>query len=243
MTWVILNVLGVVALAGGELTQQHLLNLKNAYSERTRAVLTFLFQSLLTIPFILLLGYGSQLFSIFVPITLIKIIAVTFLSSIAMIFYLRSFKVKNISFSTIFASVSVPIATFLGIVFFNESTSLTKFLGIVLILLSIISLNLRNTSLEKNHFFGLLAGVMFGVAYTLDKSILQTVSPLIYIFWAFFLVSFWGFLLIPKQVIKSVKNRPSSALIPIAISGIGYFFYNFFTFNAYKLGGEVGRVD
>lgn len=29
----------------------------------------------------------------------------------------------------------------------------------------------------------------------------------------------------------------------IAISGIGYFLFNYFTFRAYILGGEVGRVD
>ena len=97
--------------------------------------------------------------------------------------------------------------------------------------------------MEKNHFFGLIAGAMFGVGYTIDKSILQTINPLVYILWAFFLVSLWGFLFNPKQVISSVKSKPMSALIPVVISGVGYFLYNFFTFSAYRLGGEVGRID
>ena len=122
MNWFIFNILAVVALALAELTQQHLLNLKDAYSARTSAVLTFLFQSLLTLPFIFLFGYQSIIFSIFDQSTFLKVLSVTFLSSIAMIFYLKSFTVKNISFSTIFASISVPI---------TELFSLTKVLQLL----------------------------------------------------------------------------------------------------------------
>jgi drug/metabolite transporter (DMT)-like permease len=116
-------------------------------------------------------------------------------------------------------------------------------LGIVLVLLAIISLNVKNLSLEKNHFYGLVAGALFGIAYTLDKKIVQSVDPIIYIFWVFTLVAFFGFLFNPKAVIDMVKNARFEYYRPILISGIGYFLYNFFTFSAYKVGGEVGRVD
>ncbi|NTW15648.1 MAG: hypothetical protein HGA38_04775, partial [Candidatus Moranbacteria bacterium] len=134
MTWFVLGLLSVLALAAAELTQQHLLNVKNAFTERTSAVLTFLFQSIFVLPIILLSGIADQLFSVFTPSVFPKAFSATLIASFAMVFYLRSFKVKNISISTIFTSFSVVVSTSLGIVFFSESGSFGKLLGIALIL-------------------------------------------------------------------------------------------------------------
>lgn len=243
MTWFILSLTSVFALAAAELTQQHLLNTKNPFSPRSSAVLTLLCQSLLTIPFILLTPLRYQLFDIFLENTRYQTIIVTLIASVAMVFYLKSFQVKNISLSAIFVSSSVIVSTFLGVIFFKESTSYIKLLGIFLILAAIVSLNYKNSILEKNHFFGLLAGMLFGISYTLDKSIVSNINPIVYIFWAFFLVALFGFLLNPKEVILSVRGKTLSAFKAILFSGVGYFLYNLLTFNAYVLGGEVGRID
>ncbi len=244
MTWFLLAICSVFALALGELMQQHLLHFKNQFSERTSAVLTFLFQSLLTAPVILFSPLRSQLFALFQPGLFPRVLIVTFIASIAMIFYLRSFKVKNISISAIFVSFSTVISTSLGIIFFHESLDPPKFLGIGLILGAIISLNLKNIHLEKNHFYGLLAGIMFGVTYSLDKSILITgIHPLIYVFWAFMLVPVFGFLFSIKEVITNLQGKKLTDFKSIYISGFGYFIYNLCTFFAYRLGGEVGRID
>ncbi len=243
MAWFIFSLLSVFALASAELTQQHLLNLKNPLSPRASAVLTFLFQSVLMLPVVLFSPLKEEVFNIFRPDLIPLVFAVTLIASVGMIFYLKSFQVKNISFSSIFGSCSVLVSTFLGIVFFQESTSVLKFLGILLILLAIVSLNLKNAHLEKNHFFALASGIMFGVAYSLDKAIVLSVSPVVYIFWAFLLVSLFGFLFSPRHIINSVRGRNLKVFIPVIVSGVGYFLYNFFTFNSYRVGGEVGRVD
>ncbi len=243
MIWLTLSILSVLALAAAELTQQHLLNLEDPFDPRTSSVLTFLFQSFLTVPFIFILGIEKQIFSIFNLAIFPRVLLVTFISSIAIVFYLKSFKVKNISISSIFISFSVIVATFLGIIFFSESISYLKFLGIALILFAIIIANYKNIILEKNHFYGLVAGLIFGVCYTLDKSIVTHVHPLVYIFWAFFMVAVWGFLVGSKSVVKALRNKKLKAYAPIVVSGTGYFLYNFMTFTAYRFGGEVGRVD
>jgi drug/metabolite transporter (DMT)-like permease len=243
MTWFTFSLLSIFALAIAELTQQHLLNQKDSFSERTSAVFTFIFQSLLTIPVLFILNLESEFFTIFQPQLLPKIILVTILASIAMIFYFKSFRVKNISFSTIFISFSTVVSTILGIIFFSESTSPLKFLGIGLILGAIVVVNYKNAALEKNHFFGLIAGTLFGVSYTLDKGILVYLHPLIYLFWVFLLVAIFGTVLGFKDVKSSLRNKKFSAYKPLLISGLGYFFYNLFTFSAYKIGGEVGRID
>ena len=155
MTWFIFSLLSILALATAELTQQHLLYLKNGFNARTSAVLTFLFQSLIAIPFLFIFGLSDQIFSIFNQDIFPRVLLVTFISSIAMILYLKSFKVKNISISVIFISSSIIVSTFLGIIFFSESLDSLKFLGIALVLMAIVVVNYKNVTLEKNHLFGL----------------------------------------------------------------------------------------
>ncbi|OGH14830.1 MAG: hypothetical protein A2687_00085 [Candidatus Levybacteria bacterium RIFCSPHIGHO2_01_FULL_38_26] len=241
--WFYLAIISVIALAAGELTQQHLLNRKEAFTPRTSAVLTFLFQSLATLPIILFTPLKTEIFSVLKPDILWQVILVTFISSFAMVFYLKSFQVKNISLSAIFISISVVVSTVLGIIIFGESTSFLKFAGIILILAAIVGVNYKNVILEKNHYWGLAAGTLFGLAYVIDKHIVLDINPVVYVLWAFFLVSFFGFIFKPKEVIKSIRSKRISAFRIIVISGIAYLAYNLFTFNAYVFGGEVGRVD
>ncbi len=243
MTWFVLGLLSVLALAAAELTQQHLLNVKNAFTERTSAVLTFLFQSIFVLPIILLSGIAGQLFSVFTPLVFPKAFFATLIASFAMVFYLRSFKVKNMSISTIFTSFSVVVSTSLGIVFFSESGSFGKLLGIVLILSAIVLANWKNSVLERNHFNGLAAGTLFGIVYTLEKDIMSHVHPLAYLFWAFLMIVVWGVIFGGKEVIRSVKGKGLRSYVPIVASGFGYLLFNMLTYFAYTFGGEVGRVD
>lgn len=243
MSWFYLSLLSVFGLAAAELLQQKLLNDKNAVNERTSAVLTFLVQALFVLPFILFSPLHREFFAIFNPAIRFNVIAVTVIGAVAMIFYLKSFRVKNISISAIFVACSTIISTSLGILFFQESTSLLKYLGIALVLLSIISLNIKNATLEKNHFYGLLAGIGFGINYTLDKGSLMYVHPLVYLFWVFLFVALLGFLLGPRDVLSCLKGKNFTILKPIIASGFGYVLYNVCTFFAYTYGGEVGRID
>lgn len=244
MSWFFLALLSVIALATAELLQQRLLNKKSAINERASGMLTFLFQAVLILPFVLLTpAYSKEFFSVFQPAIFSQLFAVTSLASLGMLFYLRSFKVKNISYSSIFGSFSVVVSTTLGIIVFQESTNPIKFIGILFILLAIVFLNYRNVHLEKNHFYSLLSGAIFGICVTLDKSILQTVETPIYMFWTFLGAAFFGFLFHPKSVITSLKGKGIEAYRLIAVSGLCYFAYNFLTFTAYTVGGEVGKVD
>lgn len=243
MHWFAFSLISIFALAVAELTQQHLLNLKNPLSPRTSGVLTFLTQSIFAFPIIFLMGLSGQILSPFHLAVVIPIITVAFVASVAMIFYFKSFQVKNISFSTILISLSVVVSTTLGIIVFGEGTNFLKFLGIVLIMLAIVSVNIKNLNIEKNHYFGLIAGIMFGVSYTIDKFIVRSVHPIIYIAWTFALIALFGFLLNPKEVINEIKVRKLNDYRPILISAIGYLIFNFATLTAYTAGGEVGKVD
>ena len=86
MNWFSFTAIAVLALAVAELMQQRLLNIKNAFSERASAVLTFIFQSLITIPFLFLFRVEDQLLVIFDVHIFFKILLVAFVSSIVMVF-------------------------------------------------------------------------------------------------------------------------------------------------------------
>ncbi len=243
MNWFLFSVLSIFFLAISEIIQQYLLNLKDAFSPRVSATLTFLVQSFIALLLLFVFNIEDQIFLIFDFSIFLKLLLVSFLSSISMILYLKSFKVRSISFSLIFVSFSVVISTLLGIIFFSESVNFLKFLGIAFIMLAIILVNYKNASLEKNSFYGLLAGFIFGFNYFLDKSIILEIHPLIYIFWNFFMIVVWGFIFNIKDFINSIKFKRISDYKFILFSGIGYFLFNLFTFMAYSHGGEVGRVD
>lgn len=243
MMWFLLALLSVTALAAAELLQQRLLNKQSAVNERASGVLTFLFQALFVLPFVLLTPYGKEFFAVFQPTIFPQLLAVTSIASVGMVFYLRSFKVKNISYSSIFGSFSVVVSTALGIMVFGESTDPMKFIGILFILVAIVLVNYRNVHLEKNHFYSLLSGALFGICFTLDKSILQSVSTPVYMFWTFLGASLFGFLFHPKSVLTSLKGKGFEAYRLIIVSGLCYFAYNALTFTAYTIGGEVGKVD
>jgi len=243
MTWFFLSLLSIFAIATAELTQQHLLNAKNSLDEKSSTVFTLLFQTLVVFPLIFIFGEAHNIFSVFDRDILPKILLVTFISYFSIIFYFKSFKVKNISVSTIFVSFSAIVSTFLGIIFFSESTSYLKFLGIGLILIAIILINYKKVIIERNHFYGLIAGFIFGIAYTIDKSIVLDIDPLVYMFWLFLIISVWGFFFSGKSIFKAVRDKRAFPFKSIIVSGLGYVLYNLFTFIAYRNGGEVGRVD
>lgn len=243
MTWFSYNLLSVLALASAELCQQHLLVTSKQMDARTSAISTFFVQAILALAMVFLLGLNTQLAQVFSPKTLPLLLSVCLIGSVAMVFYLQSFKVKSISFSLIFISWSAVVSTALGIVFLSESTHALKFAGMALVLGSLIILNFRNLRLESNHLFALMAGFLFGLTYTLDKTIVLTTHPLVYMFWGFLLLSIFGFLQKPVATLRLLKALSAADGKLIILSALAYFIFNFCTFKAYTLGAEVGRVD
>jgi drug/metabolite transporter (DMT)-like permease len=243
VTWFFLSLISVIAISGADLLQQHLLQVKDPLNERASTVLILLVQSFLSLPLIFLLGLHTEFAKLLDLQLFLKFLLVAAVGSSGVLLYFKSLKVKNISLSVVLAMFSVVVSTTLGIIFFHESTHILKFFGIVLIMLAVILVQWKNNLLEKNHFFALAAGISFGISYTLDKSIVTQINPLLYIFVGFLLSAITSFLFGPFKVIDSIKNKPLKSFRPIVLSGLGYFLFNLFTYLSYLYGGEVGRVD
>ena len=71
-------------------------------------------QAIFTLPLIFILGLIDEFFSVFDPPIFPYFIAVAIIGSVAMVLYLRSFNVKNISISSIFLSLSIIVSTTIG---------------------------------------------------------------------------------------------------------------------------------
>lgn len=243
MNWFALSLLSVSFLATTELTQHYLLHRsKTTFSPLVSTVLAFAIQTLLALPFVFIF-YRHELPNLLDQQLAMRVVLVAALSFIGNLFYFHSFKVKNISLSAILVSFSVVVSTILGIIFFDESIGVLKFLGIGLVLIAIVGVNYKNIHLERNHLFGLAAGVFFGTCYALDKSIVGSVHPFVYIATMFPLIAVFGFAYRPKEVSRSVIAKPLAAYKIVLVSALCNFLYNIFTFLAYTRGGEVGRVD
>jgi drug/metabolite transporter (DMT)-like permease len=243
VSWFTLSLCSVSALAFAELTQQRLLRDSPRLNERTSAVMTFLLQALLSLAAVAALGLTPRLLLPLQSNILPWLAAAALISSFAMTFYLRSFKVQSISVSCIFISWSAAVSAILGIICFSESAGGAKIAGVLAVLLAIAALNFRNAHLEPNHLYGLLGGALFGVTYVLDKKIVLATHPVTYMVWAFLLVALCGALQDSRGTLRALKLVTRRDLAAVAASGLGYFVYNFCTFSAYAAGGEVGRVD
>ncbi len=242
MAWFILSIGSITFLAAAELAAQKILTRKESLSPTVSAFLGYSLQALMTLPLLLFLPVADR-FKIFESSVFISYIAVVIIGTLGAIVYLRSFKVKNISISIIFGSLSVVVSTTLGIIFFNESAGFMKFIGIGLILLAIFILNFRNASLEKNHFYGLFSGILYGAAYYLDKNIVQVVHPLAYIFWVYAGLAVCTFFINPFKTVKSLQSKSPGLIKLVAVSSTGFILYNLLTFFSYRVGGEVGKID
>jgi len=243
MNWFLFCILSVFALAAAELIQQYLLNdEKHNIEEKLSGFLTFFLPALLMIPFVIA-GYSSSMLAIFSSGTLPYFLGSSFAGSFGTIFYLRSFKVSSISYSTILVASSAIFSTILGILFLNESIDLYKFLGILLILTAIVVSNLNNEKFEKASLWGLAAGIFYGTMYTLDKFIVLEIDPFVYLFWSFLFTSLMLFIRTPVVLLKGISTIKISSLKVILLSGFAYLIYNLFTFVSYTYGGEVGKVD
>lgn len=243
MTWFSFSLLSITALALAELSQQKILHRQAKFDERTSAVLTVGVQIPLILSLIFLSGQVNAILPALLNKSFVFICFLALIGSFANIFYFKSLNVKNISISTIFISLSVVVSTILGIIVFQESQSLVKFLGIGLVLTAIVALNWKNVQIEKYHYYGLATGAMYGLSYTLDKYISLNMNTLVFMFLLWSMSTIFMAIENPKKIYNSVISASSKEYIPILLSGLGYFFFNFFTLTAYKLGGEVGIID
>lgn len=239
--WFIYALLSIITLAVSEISQKVSLTQKANISSITNNFFVWTLQSIGG----LILAFIFKNWDIYLDIrNLITLLFVTIAYFLGGTFFYHSYKANSPSISIILGSISIVISTILGICFMNESKEIPKFIGIFLILFSIVYVNYsKKSQLDKYNFSAFLGGICYGIAYTLDKWIVKDYSPFTYLTILCFLVALFSLFSKSKLIITESRKLNLKNFIPIVISSIFFTFYNTFTFLSYKNGGNVGSVD
>jgi drug/metabolite transporter (DMT)-like permease len=241
MTWLICTILAIVFVAIADINQKISLTGKSNISSITNNFYCWGFIGLLALAVSLFFGFTFPHFDSQFILKLLTLSIVYFLGGT---FFYASYKSNSVSISATLGTVSSVITTILGIILFAESTSLLKFIGGIIILASIIFVNLsKSVRPDKYNLLALAGGACYGLAYTLDKSFVLGLNPIVYQAILSLSVAIFSFVARPKLIITESRTIVRSTWRSILTAASFFFFYQFFLFNAYKHGGEVGRTD
>jgi len=240
MSWYLWALLSVIVLAGSEFSQKISMTQKVNISAITNNFFVWLLQGSSGLILTVFFGNFNLTFSAVDWLRLLLVAIIYFLGGH---FYYTSFKSNSPSISIILGSISIVISTLLGIIFFKESTVYTKFIGIFLILVSVIWVNFKKQKFDKYNLFALLGGVCYGFTFTLDKSFAVNIDPLFYVVLMCFSVGLISFILKAKHIYSDLVRMKISDFYPILSTSFFGTLFNAFTFMSYSKGGNVGVVD
>jgi drug/metabolite transporter (DMT)-like permease len=241
ITWLTLTIVGLFCVALADISQKMSLKGESPLSSITNNFIVWNILGVISLIYFLFLG---QSFPVLSPSFFIKLIPLATAYFLGGTFYYQSFKGNSVSLSAVLATVSCLITTFLGILFFNESTTLLKFIGSFIVLCAIVIVNYqKKLHFEKYNIYALLGGLFYGVAYTADKYFIISSSPDFYQIVLCFSVGMASFVFRPRQIIRELGKFEKYLIPSIASATIFFFLYQKFLFWAISIGGEVGRID
>lgn len=163
MTWQIYTIISVLALSSSVLLQKVLLS-KFKSDPYSYAVVFQGLVGILLMIFALLVGFKLPSIEAVIIPAIISVIAF----GLGHIAYAKTLQVVEASaFSVLFATQAIWIML-LGILLFNESLTILQIIGAIIIFCSVSLLvkNIKLLKLDKGAAFGLLTGILFGIAIT-----------------------------------------------------------------------------
>lgn len=240
-TWLIYSLLSVLTLAGAEISQKISLTQKVNISAITNNFFVWTFQGLIG----LLLAVILDQFSMVIPQQLLlKLFLIGVVYFAGGTFFYSSYKGNSPSISIVLGTISVVISSLLGTLFLHDKYTTLMVVGIALVLSAISFLNLnRKEKLTKYNLYAVLGGICFGFAFTLDKSIVTTVSPFMYLGLMCLSVAIVSVVTSFKHIKKEFGVLVGSNFLPMISSAIFGASFNLFTFFAYRNGANVGVAD
>lgn len=239
--WLPLTLFGLVTVAIADVSQRISLKGQSPLSSITNNFLVWNGIGLLSLIYFIVSGQKVPSIS---PQFYYQLVPLAFIYFLGGSFYYQSFKSNSVSISAVLAMVSSLITTYLGIIFYGESTHILKFLGSIIVISAIIYVNLQKSSrFDKYNLYALLGGVFYGFAYTLDKHFVVSSNPNFYQIVLCFAVGSASLIVSPRRIVSELASFNRQLLPSILSSIIFFFLYQKFYFLAYVRGGEVGRID
>lgn len=239
--WLVYVLLSVVVMAGAEISQKISMNAPENISSETNNFVVWLMQSLFGFVIFFLFSDHNTYF----PASLLpKLLILGIIYFWGGTLYYSSYKGSSAGLSTILGTISIVMSTSLGVIFFHESTSLLKFLGIFLIFLAIFTVKYsKQLHFDKYNWLAIAGGLLWGVAFSIDKSFVTSINPLFYLPIFSMTSGLFGLVFRSKVIISELPKITFKTLKSITLAALFGIGFNTFTFLSYSHGGEVGRID
>ncbi len=240
--WLIYVLCSLIFFAGIEIFYKLYTERNPDVSSNAASFVTNLFMIFWALPFVIFskspLIFSEMPWPILIGENLI------FVAGVAL--YYESYKVISASMGTILGMSSVLVTTLFGILFFNESITLSKFTGIGLIIFAITLLSFEKSKLhKKGYLYAFIGGLLFGTAYLIEKYIVTDYQLNIDHFqYLYALIALpLKVLLQPKTILRDIKRIKPRSLVYSAGAAFCIIIAYKFTLTAYTLGGEAGKID
>jgi drug/metabolite transporter (DMT)-like permease len=182
-------------------------------------------------------GYQNYILSI-----LLSGILYTF----ANLFVFKAFQKTDASIATVALASSAIWTTIASIILLKETISTNQLIGLILVTLSLVLISYERKKLkltDRGFVYGILAAILFGVAFTNDAFIIGDRDSESYLSIAFILPA----LLLALIQFKELKNFKSTinknSVLKIFALGIFYALANIATFTAYQLGTNASVIS
>jgi uncharacterized membrane protein len=242
MDWLYVALVSVVAVSFAEIAQKLSISSKKDLSAET---INFGIASVqLILCLVYLFVWGGEFSFALSPTEVLLVTLSGILSFFFFKFLYGSYKGNSASISQVIYSFSVFVSTVLGIIFFNESLTWLKVLGISLIVLAVSLVSIKpGERISKYNLLALFSALIYGLLTNIDKAL--SVSINIHWYQVLSVGSFLIFSLLfaGRKISSEFPQIDKPLLKTILISTVGFTIFNKLTFLAYSLGGEVGKVD
>lgn len=241
-TWFIFTISGVFILAVAEIAQKISLTQKEDIQAESNNFVVWMIQGILALIYFLLFDSSAE-----VNLTGSLLLGLLLLGPVYFwggTFYYGSYKEGSVGISSVLATISTVITTFLGIILLGEQSTILKFTGIALVLSAIFILNYsKKEKLTKSNLLALAGGGLYGLAYTLDKTLVINLTPHFYHIVFAFSIGLFSLLFRSKVIFADLKKLRLSNLKIMFVSALTFFGFNKLVFLAYGSGGDVGSID
>lgn len=170
------------------------------------------------------------------------LMAVVYTASQVLVF--KASKTIGASDLTIFSSTRVLWTIGTALIFLGESFNVSKIIGTILILFSVVyvSLKKKGISLNKGHLYALAAAMCLGVGFVNDSYILRQADAISYGALAFILPAILTAVVFPSSTLKLSRYLNFGLLLKIFLLGIFYSVGLVASYTAYKSGGDASQI-
>lgn len=131
-----------------------------------------------------------------------------------------------------------------ALIFLGEAFNVSKIIGTILILFSVVYLSLKRKgiSLNKGHLYALAAAICLGVGFVNDSYILRQADAISYGALAFILPAILTAVVFPSSTLKLIRYLSFKLLMKICLLGIFYSVGLVASYSAYKSGGNASQI-